>query len=147
MTADKEIICIHDADTSRTAPAAPGVVDVRTVRYNQLATYDVGSWKGDKYKGPRTPRLPEILAELPDSAMIYIEIKQDSPRIIPRVLEEIEAGRVRLEQVTLISFSPAIVKRTKEIAPTDWISAEMSGLTTGWLRHCAPAGLNFMSGP
>lgn len=115
MTADGEIICIHDPTTIRTAPQNPPV-DVRTITYDQLISYDVGSWKAEEYKNARIPKLSEILAEVPASTMIYIEIKQNTPKIISRLMEEIAASPVRLEQVTLISFSTAIVKLTKEMA-------------------------------
>lgn len=113
MTADEEIICIHDPTTKRTAPRHPPV-DVREVSYHQLKPYDVGSWKAESYTDTRIPKLSQILAEMKASMRIYIEIKQDSPKIISRILEEIAASPIRLDQVTLISFSPTFIRLAKE---------------------------------
>ena len=116
MSADGELVCLHDPTTARTAPFDPPV-DVRTVSYGELNDYDVGSWKAKEYESEKIPRLPEILVEMPESTMIYIEIKQDNPQIISRLMETITVSPVHLSQAILISFNPAVVRLAKELAP------------------------------
>lgn len=116
LTRDKQIVCIHDPTTARTAPDQP-VVDVRKVNLEELQDYDVGSWKSTEFKNTRIPTLEEILTELPTAITIYIEVKQDDPEIISGILGAAKNCEVALNQLTLISFSAHIVQQTKKLAP------------------------------
>lgn len=116
LTADERLVCLHDPTTERTAPGQK-VVDVRYSRYPDLRTYDVGRWKAKEFAGTAIPALEEILAEMPRGTQIYIEIKQDTPKIIEVLLQVIEASPISLDQVMLISFSAAIVRQAKEAVP------------------------------
>jgi glycerophosphoryl diester phosphodiesterase len=116
LTADNEIVCIHDPTTERTAPGQE-CVDVRDVTYPELQGYDVGSWKSEEFQGTKIPLLSEILAEMVEGTKIYIEIKQDTPKIIATLLETIGESPVVLAQVTLIAFSAEIVRMAKQLVP------------------------------
>lgn len=52
----------------------------------------------------------------------YIEIKQDTPKIINVLLDTIAASPVNISQVTLISFSPDIVLQARSLVPEVRIS-------------------------
>lgn len=116
LTADGRIVCIHDATTERTAPDQ-AVLDVRYVQYSDLSQYDVGAWKSPEFAGVGIPTLDEILGEMPRDTKIYVEIKQDTPKMISALLHVIEESPVCLDQVTLIAFSADIVRQTKQLVP------------------------------
>jgi glycerophosphoryl diester phosphodiesterase len=116
LTADERIVCLHDPTTERTAPGQK-VADVRSTPYAELRKYDVGRWKSRNFTGTAIPALEEILREMPEGTQIYIEIKQDTPRIVEVLLQVVAASPVSLDQVMLISFSAAIVRQVKETVP------------------------------
>lgn len=116
LTCDERIACLHDATTARTAPHQP-VIDVRKSNLQELENYDVGLWKAEDYRNTRIPTLDQILAELPAKMSMYVEIKQDDPRIITAMFRAAKTSNVDLKWLTLISFSEDIVKHAKQLAP------------------------------
>lgn len=116
LTGDGRIVCIHDPTTARTAPDQPEA-DVRRTSHAELAGYDVGSWKGQEFAGTTIPTLDDILAEMVPDGAIYVEIKQDTEKIISALLQVVASSPASLEQITLISFSPGIVRQAKQLAP------------------------------
>jgi len=116
LTADGRIVCLHDPETARTAPGRP-VLDVRSCRYADLRGYDVGEWKSPEFAGAVIPTIEEVLAQMIEGGMLYVEIKQDTPAIVTTLLELVGQSPVRLEQITLIAFSPEIVRQAKHLAP------------------------------
>lgn len=116
LTSDERIVCLHDPTTARTAPHQ-AIRDVRDSTLQELAHFDVGLYKAEKYKNTPIPTLDEILTELPGKTTLYVEIKQDDPRIIPAMFKAARQCKVGLDQLTLISFSEAIVHHAKQLAP------------------------------
>jgi glycerophosphoryl diester phosphodiesterase len=116
LTSDARIVCLHDPTTARTAPHQP-VLDVRTSTLQELENYDVGLWKSIDYRNTRIPTLEQILSELPSDISMYVEVKQDDPRIITAMLTAARNCNVDLKRLTLISFSEEIVQHAKQLAP------------------------------
>lgn len=116
LTSDERIICLHDPTTARTAPHQP-MRDVRNSTLRELAHFDVGLWKSMKYKDTPIPTLDEILTELPGKVTLYVEIKQEDPKIITAMLTAARQCKVDLAQLTLISFSEEIVHHAKQRSP------------------------------
>ncbi len=116
LTCDERIVCLHDPTTARTAPHQP-VIDVRTSNLQELESYDVGLWKAEDYRNTRIPTLDQILEELPANMSMYVEIKQDDPRIITAMFKAAKKSNVDIKWLTLISFSENIVKHAKQLAP------------------------------
>ena len=116
LTADDQIVCIHDPTTKRTAPHQP-VMDIRTSRLKDLEHIDVGLWKSTAFQGTPIPQLTEILNELPAGMRLYIEIKQNTPKIINAMLLSAQQSDVDLSQLCLISFSEKIVQQAKQRNP------------------------------
>ncbi len=113
LTADGEVICIHDDTTKRTADKNLSVTKSTLAELRKL---DYGTWKGRKFKGEPIPTLGQVLDELPAGKWFFIEIK-DTPRIvqpIARILADKDADK---ERVVLISFSEDVVKSCREILP------------------------------
>lgn len=116
LTSDEKIVCIHDPTTARTAPHQPAR-DVTTSTLKELAHFDVGLWKAARYKNTPIPTLDEVLAILPEETTLYVEIKQDDPRILTAMFTAARQCRVGRNQLTLISFSEDIVRHAKQLAP------------------------------
>lgn len=113
LTADGEVVCIHDDRTKRTAN---GNLAVKSSTLEQLRALDYGSWKDPKFRGERIPLLSEVLDELPPGKWFFLEIK-DSPRIVKPIAEILARKRPDKEKVILISFSKDVIKACRETMP------------------------------
>lgn len=113
LTKDGEIVCIHDADTERTA----GVLrEVKNSTLSELRELDVGLWRGEQWKGTKIPTIAEVFSALPEYKKIYIEIKI-GPEIVPPLLKEIERSNLKKEQVVILSFNSKVIREMKTRAP------------------------------
>ena len=66
LTADNKIVAIHDKNTKRTAGVNHVVSETP---YATLKELDVGSWKGQTYKGEPIPLLEDIVSMIPKGRM------------------------------------------------------------------------------
>jgi len=148
LTADGEIVCLHDASTGRTAG-----VDLRVDQTGcqELLRLDVGAWKGETWRGERMPTLAQVLAALPAGKCFFVELKS-GPQIIPRLGEILGAAAVAPERIRLLSFSAELIRTLKDCLPayracwlTDyrwrvtWHPSQQEVLDT--LRRCRADGL------
>jgi len=78
----------------------------------EIKTLDCGSWFGNHWKNERVPSLREVLSILPDNRNIFIEVKTKK-EIVPFLLSEMQEQGTDLNQVTVISFFPEVVKEIK----------------------------------
>lgn len=75
ITADGELVLIHDAAVDRTTDGT-GLVREKTLA--ELRTLDAGSWKGDEFKGLKIPTFKEFMdyiATLPEMTIDF-ELKE-----------------------------------------------------------------------
>lgn len=122
LTNDGHIVCLHDADTRRTA--AGGIVKaVRESTLAELRELDVGLWKAEEYRGERIPALAEVMAIVPAGKKFFLEVKC-GPEIIAPLLAELERGPLTRDQVTVISFNKEVIAQLK---------ASASGWRASWL--------------
>jgi glycerophosphoryl diester phosphodiesterase len=77
----------------------------------------VGSYLGANHVGANIPLLSEMMAQMPPGKKLCIEIKSDATIIEP-LLEVIDAARVELRQIALLSFDAEMVKVLKEQRPS-----------------------------
>lgn len=112
LSRDGRAVVIHDATTARTS----GVdLVVRDTDSSILRTLDVGSFKGAEFAGERIPFLEDVLAELPDDARAWVELKSGTD-CAAEVARRIRAsGKTR--QVTVHSFNLEALVRFKALAP------------------------------
>ncbi|MDB6052883.1 MAG: glycerophosphoryl diester phosphodiesterase [Verrucomicrobiales bacterium] len=119
MTADWEWVVLHDETTERTG-GVDLLVEARTV--NELRRVDVGSWKGQQWRGERIPLLSEVLILGRNAGKLLVEIKgeQDVADKFVRF--------VRLNQNTtpfeVISLSLGMlreIRKTMPEVPTWWV--------------------------
>ncbi len=113
LTSDGHVLCIHDADTARTAGVKLKVVDHSLEQLQQL---DVGSWKGEQWAGERMPTLGQILQKLPADKWFFIELKT-GPEIVPPVQQILADYAGATERLVIISFNQATIARCAELLP------------------------------
>ena len=113
LTADGQLVAIHDETTLRT-----GEVDwtVRDRTLTELKTLDVGSWKSPRFAGERIPTLAEVLDIVPLGKRLFVEVKcgvEAIPELV-RVLTSVKTSR---EQTVLISLDFDTIVAVKRALP------------------------------
>jgi len=110
LTADNEIVVIHDYITKRTGNVN---LKIKNSTLKQIRKVDVGLFKDSKWKGEKIPLLSEVLKTIPPGKKIIIEIKSNK-KIIPFLKEELIKFNLKPDQVEIISFSFSTVKESKK---------------------------------
>ena len=93
MTADGELVALHDKTLNRTADAPEGVPErycrglVSKKTLEQIKMCDAGSWFSPEYAGEQIPTLEEIFQRYGTSVNYYIETK--NPEAAPGMEEEL----------------------------------------------------------
>ncbi len=113
LTADGEIICMHDDNTRRTCGIDKPIAIQTLAEIKQL---DAGVWKAEGWKFTRVPTLEEVLRTLPDYGEIFIELKSVGP-ILDRLETIVNEGPWRPEQLTFIAFDGATISEVKRRFP------------------------------
>src|SRR5437762_11744744 len=72
LTADGQIVCVHDKTFKRTAGIDRLVAEMTLAEIESL---DVGSWKAATFAGERVPTLDQLLDTLPETRRFFVEIK------------------------------------------------------------------------
>jgi glycerophosphoryl diester phosphodiesterase len=121
LTSDGMIICVHDKDTERTAGEK---FEISKTPFDKLRLLDVGSWKGEQWKGERMPTLDEVLAATPPGTKPVIELKI-GPEIVRPMVEAIARSSIAPTDVIIISFNADTIAECERLAPqyrTHWLS-------------------------
>lgn len=113
LTADQQIACIHDRDTTRLAGRT---LIVEESSYQQLRTLDVGRWKDPRFAGERIPLLRDVLERIPAGKGIVIELKTDR-RIVPVLKDELQRFDALELNVLIISFDASTMAACKDAMP------------------------------
>ncbi len=113
LTADRQIVVLHDADTRRVA--GENFV-VKETLYQQLSSLDVGAWKGEKFRGEKIPLLADVLKSLPAWGKLVIEIKCGA-EIVPHFAKLCREHGLTQEQVEVISFQFDVLAEIKKTMP------------------------------
>lgn len=115
LAGDSVPIVLHDGTLDRTTNATGKPTDHDA---DELAQIDAGSWFPGWGFEP-VPRLHEVLRQMPDGAVVNVEIKGPSPGFVSverRVVEVIRTHWPRV-QVIVSSFHPAQLLEVRRIAP------------------------------
>jgi len=149
LTADEEVVCIHDPTTGRVAKKK---LTVATSRYADLAKLDLGSWKNTDFSGERIPRLGDVLDVLKPGKWLFIEIKSGVATVeaIHRILDEKQAD---VSRIVLICFESDVIRACREALPgcqAHWISTlkgvnrpSRAAAYAAQLDECGATGLQF----
>jgi len=106
LTADNQVVCIHDADTGRVGDKKLLVAEED---YESLSRLDVG-------EGEKIPLLAQVLAESPKGKIIYIEVK-DGPEILTPLADIIKNSPAAHECLRIIDFKNENLKAGKKLLP------------------------------
>ncbi|MDD2600275.1 MAG: glycerophosphodiester phosphodiesterase family protein [Kiritimatiellae bacterium] len=127
LTADNEIVCLHDLTLERTTDGSGKPGDFTL---DELKKLDAGSWKAPQFAGERIPTLSEALSLARDNFEIYVEIKSGT-EIMPRLLEVMAAApEATPARVVFISFNTAVVAAVREQLPA-YRAYWLTGITQG----------------
>lgn len=120
LTADGQIICTHDKDAKRVCGSSL-VIEKSTAE--ELRALDVGSWKGDKWRGEPMPMFEEVL-DVVGEGRIFVEIKS-GPAIVAPILKQLGESGIPENQITIICFNEAVIAECERLAPqlkTHWLT-------------------------
>ena len=114
LTADQQIVIMHDADTKRTTGIAKRISESTLA---DLRPLDAGTWKSPDYKGEPIPTLAEALATLPQGPQrFFLEIKC-GPEVVPVLAQQLEAWKPRAKQLCIIAFDRKVAQDSKKALP------------------------------
>ncbi|MDX8345793.1 glycerophosphodiester phosphodiesterase [Rossellomorea sp. YZS02] len=144
LTKDGQIVVIHDETIDRTTN---GTGYVKDLTWEQLRTYDAGSWFHPSFKGESIPSLEEVLDVVTahyDSMIINIELKNDLidyPQLEEKVLELLNEKGMK-EQTIISSFNPASLKKVRELDPDIETGLLFEGIPANILDRIKPLQVN-----
>jgi|AntAceMinimDraft_1070359.scaffolds.fasta_scaffold01365_6 glycerophosphoryl diester phosphodiesterase len=125
LTADGEIVLMHDLSVDRTTDGSGVVADMPLAAIRKL---DAGSWFTPDFAGERVLTLTEALAIARDLNLGFeVEVKErrDLPRYA-RQLAEVLEDPADMERVMMISFDHAWLY---------WLKTQIPGIKTGGIIH------------
>jgi len=114
LSKDDSLVIIHDKSVNRTTDGS-GFVTLLT--FEQLRSFDAGSWFAPEFAGEKIPTLKEalILAKQ-NNIKVCIEIKGSKAGIVEKIVDLVQKLDMR-EQVVVFSFTLSQITRVKEIDP------------------------------
>jgi glycerophosphoryl diester phosphodiesterase len=134
LTADGQLVAIHDETTLRT-----GGVDwaVRDHTLAALKTLDVGSWKSPRFAGEQIPTLAEVLDIVPHDKRLFIEVKC-GVESIPELVHVLSAAKTARVQTVLIGLDFDTIVAVKHALP-DRIACWVTEQSWSARHACQPA--------
>ena len=123
LTADKQIVCIHDKTTKRVSPQSPELT-VADTTLEVLQALDVGSWKNVRFANERIPTVQEVLATVPEGKRIFVEIKC-GPEIVEPLKQQLAASGLKPEQIVIICFQQDVIRESRRVMPqykANWLT-------------------------
>lgn len=138
LTADNELLVIHDPTVDRTTN---GTGRVRALSTQALQALDAGyTWQDAngaypyRNQGIRLPTLRELLERYPDTPLI-VELKGGAGPAIANAMSRLLADTGRTDGLVVASFSLRILQRFRALRPT--LPTNMALPETAWfyLRH------------
>jgi glycerophosphoryl diester phosphodiesterase len=121
LTADRQVVVIHDPTLDRTTDAR-GDVRARTLAELRPVSAGYPALFGDRWAGERISTLGEVLAFLRDRARVLVEIKTESVTAdVEGGIEALTAAEIRragmAATAAVISFDQRAVVRLRSLAP------------------------------
>jgi glycerophosphoryl diester phosphodiesterase len=118
QTKDGVIVAFHDNNFSRVVKdvtpelAKKGVKDVT---FEELSKLDIGSFKGEQFKGRRAPRIADVFALMTDQPKrrLYLDIKNVD---LPKLAAEVKQHRVE-KQVIFASTKYDLIRAWRKLIP------------------------------
>ncbi len=129
MTKDKKIVVIHDETTSATGDMGLKVTESLS---EDVRKVDVGSHKGEKYKGEKIPFIQEILRLVPKDKKLFVEIKHGE-KILPELVPILTRPEIK-PNIVIIGFGFDTMAKAKEMmpdVPVYWLRSREKDKATG----------------
>jgi glycerophosphoryl diester phosphodiesterase len=124
LTADDQVICLHDDTLARTtdAPANIANLPARQLPLKEIKKYDAGRKFDPKYAGEHVPALSEVFEEMRSDRrrMIYADIKTDDAKNFPILLEkfaELVSRYGVASQILVCNCDYSVNMRMREAVP------------------------------
>lgn len=138
LTADHEVVVIHDETLERTTN---GTGQVIAHPYHYIQSLDAGSWFNPAFTGEKIPTLREVialLAELKLSANIEIKAQiGDEALAVKKVLSAInDCWKKEMPAPLVSSFSLAILEEVRKQSSTSLIGFLMHEWNPEWENIC-----------
>lgn len=118
MTADHELVVIHDEKINRTSN---GKGYVKDLTLDELRAFDFGSWFAPEFAGTTIPTLREVLEVFRSTNhVLNIELKSDIfpyEGMVQKVIALIEEYQLA-SRVILSSFDHGAIQLSKQLAPS-----------------------------
>jgi glycerophosphoryl diester phosphodiesterase len=117
MTADNELVIIHDETVDRTTNGRGNVSDLTLAEIQSLDARSAFPDWPEPCMVPTLAQVLEVVAGLPE---LIIEIKRDTPERLERIVRATTAEVERMhvaEQVTITSFAPEALAIVQRVAP------------------------------
>jgi glycerophosphoryl diester phosphodiesterase len=121
LTSDGKLVVAHDHSTGRIAETA---LDIERSTLKELQALDVGSWKGDRWKGERLITLAELFEEFGEGLYYDVELKSNIAAdygleaAVAACLRDAFASRGGLAgRILVSSFNPMSLARFKYLSP------------------------------
>ncbi len=116
LTADQEVVVIHDQTVDRTTDGTGKVSDLHLKDLKEL---EAGSYFDPAFKDEKIPTLGEVFEAFRGKLYINIELKNyASPRDnLPNLVAQIVQSHEMEEQVIFSSFNPLALLRIRKLLP------------------------------
>ncbi|HZZ70773.1 MAG TPA: glycerophosphodiester phosphodiesterase family protein [Pirellulales bacterium] len=113
LTADGQLVALHDDDLWRTAGVRARVGE-KTLA--ELQGLDVGRWKGARWRGEPIATLAQMLATIPPGKRFLIEIKA-AEAAVPELCRVVRAASCAAAQIVIISLDGKTCAAAKRALP------------------------------
>lgn len=118
MTADNELVVIHDEKINRTSD---GKGYVKDMTLEELKKFDFGSWYSTDFKGETIPTLQEVLDVFGNTDhVLNIELKSDIfpyEGMVEKVITMVTDMQME-SRIVLSSFDHGAIQLAKKLAPS-----------------------------
>ncbi len=140
LSADGEVVVIHDASVERTTN---GQGQVSQLNLTALRELDAGSFFSDQFQSEKIPTLAEVFETFGKHAIINVELtnyKTPRDRLADRVCELVQRFGLQ-DSVLFSSFLPSNLTRTRSLLPDTPRGLLALGGWMGWWARSF--GFNF----
>jgi glycerophosphoryl diester phosphodiesterase len=116
LTADGEVVVIHDADLSRTTDGSGMVYEKNLAEIKKL---DAGGWFGTEFSGEQIPTLTEALELIGGRLLVNIELKGPGffKSELPVKVIEVVRRYSFIDRLIISSFNPWQLHEIKRLIP------------------------------
>lgn len=130
LTADGELVLLHDLDLLRVAGDPRCLADLT---YQQIRQLEVGRWFGPAFAGEPVPRLVDAIALVRGRLRLNLELKASwaDPRLARSVVAlltqcQFEAGCL------ITSFDPDLLRQVRGLAPQLELGLIIEAVPSSW---------------